>query len=131
MLRVVSRLRRSTSPLLVVGGFLAGVFLVFVGVSLVQELRRRYLLEQQIRALKADIEMREQHVQELTELKKYVSTDAYIERVAREKLNYQKSGERVVVLPETSRGQPTPAPSDAAPPTPSPARAWLKLLFGP
>jgi cell division protein FtsB len=110
---------------------LAGIFLVLVGMSLVQELRRRYLLEQQIRALRADIETSERRVQELTEFKRYIATDAYVERVAREKLNYQKTGERVVVLPETPPRLFMPEPAPSSPPVSSPARAWLNLLFGP
>lgn len=124
--------RRHSSPLLLLGALLAGAFLVLIGVSMAQEFRRRYVLQQHIQALRADIAARESRIQELQRLREYVATDAYVERVAREKFNYQKPGERVVVVPQA------PSPSPAAllqsgeePGVASPARAWFLHLFGP
>ncbi len=123
--------RRRTSPLLFLGALAAGAFLVLVGTSLVQELRRRYLLEQHIQSLRSTITAREQRIAELKRLKEYLATDAYVERTAREKLNYQKPGEKVVILPDGPSPTPTPVPRPQPVPGPSPARAWLRLLFGP
>lgn len=124
--------RRHSSPLLLLGALLAGAFLVLIGVSMAQEFRRRYVLQQHIQALRADIAARESRIQEFQRLREYAATDAYVERVAREKFNYQKPGERVVVVPQA------PSPSPAAllqsgeePRGPSPARAWFLHLFGP
>lgn len=122
---------RRTSPLFFLGALAAGMFLVLVGVSLVQELRRRYLLEQHIQALRATITGREQRVAELKRLKEYLATDAYVERAAREKLNYQKPGEQVVIVPHGATPSPLPSPVPRTIAGPSPARAWLRLLFGP
>lgn len=122
---------RRTSPLFFLGALAAGTFLVLVGVSLVQELRRRYLLEQHIHELRATITGREQRVAELKRLKEYLGTDAYVERAAREKLNYQKPGEQVVIVPEGATPSPLPVPAPRTTVGPSPARDWFRLLFGP
>lgn len=120
-----------SSPLLFLGAIAAGAFLVLFGVSLVQELRRRYLLDRHIQALRAEIEARERNSAELRRLKEYFGTDAYVERVARDKLNYQAPGEHVVVVPEARRPAEAPPASSLEPVRVSPARAWLELLFGP
>lgn len=123
---------RRSSPLFLLGALAAGAFLVLVGASLVQELRRRYLLEQHIQALRSTIDTREQRIAELKRLKEYLATDAYVERAAREKLSYQKPGEHVVIIPQAASPPPSPLPVTAqAPPGPSPAHAWLRLIFGP
>jgi len=127
---VTVRLFRRSSPLLFLGAIGTGAFLVLVGLSLVQEFRRRYLLEQHIRALRTDIEAREQHIEELRRLKEYLGTDAYVERVAREKLNYQKPGEQVVVVPEQPRPTPTATPAPLQTTRTSSAREWFILFFG-
>ena len=104
---------------------------MLIGVSMTKEFRRRYVLQQHIYTLRADIAARESRIQELQRLREYVATDAYVERVAREKLNYQKPGERVVVVPQA----PSPSPAALLPnreeSKSSPARAWFLLLFGP
>lgn len=126
-----SKGRRHSSPLLFLGALLAGAFLVLIGVSMAQEFRRRYVLQQHIHALRADIAARESRIQELQRLREYVATDAYVERVAREKFNYQKLGERVVVVPQAPSPSPAPLLPSGEDPGLSPARAWFLHLFGP
>jgi len=43
--------------------------------------------------------------QQLSELTKYLSTDEYAQRQAREKLNLKKEGEHVVVLPKSAEDE--------------------------
>lgn len=132
-MRQGARSLRSPSPLIFLGALLAGAFLVLIGVSLAKEVRRRVLLETHIRQLRADIEARERRIHELRSLLEYLGTDAYVERVARETLSYQKPGEQVVVVP--TEATPTPTATTALvpsrPPDPSPARGWFALLFRP
>lgn len=111
---------------------MAGAFLVLIGVSLAQEFRRRYLLEQQVRALRSDIEARGRKIADLKHIREYLSTDAYVERAAREKLNYRKPGEQVVIVPSAASPTPKtrPEPERQRASSPSPARAWFALLFG-
>ncbi len=120
-----------SSPVIFIGALLAGAFLVLVSVSLVQEFRRRAVLQQHMQKLRTNIEAREQRIGELKSLQEYLATDAYVERAAREKLNYRKTGEAVVVVPTIS--SPRPAPSLTVPQTAEsrPWREWLVLLFGP
>lgn len=68
---------------------------------------------------------------ELRRSLEYLATDAYVERAAREKLNYQKPGENVVVVPLLPSPPPSPAPSIRGSPGPPPWKAWFTLLFGP
>jgi hypothetical protein len=96
-----------------------------------QEFRRRYVLQQHIHALRLDIAARESRIQELQRLREYVATDAYVERVAREKFNYQKPGERVVVVPQAPRPSPAALLPNTEERSSSPARAWFFHLFGP
>lgn len=123
--------RRPNSPFLFLGALCAGAFLVLIGVSMTQEIRRRYVLQRHIQTLRADIATRESRIQELRRLREYVATDAYVERVAREKFNYQKPGERVVIVPDARGPSPAPIPSSEEDPSLSPARAWFLHLFGP
>lgn len=120
-----------SSPLLLFGTLVAGALLILVGVSLTLEFRRQVLFEQHVRSLRREIEERESRLEKLRRGLAYLSTDAYAERAAREKLNYQKPGERVIVVPEA----PTPTPDSALSPKPvlplQPWKAWVKHLFGP
>lgn len=113
------------------GALLAGAFLLLLGVSLAQEVRRRAVLQYHVETLRADIETREKRIAELRGLQEYLATDAYVERAAREKLNYRKPGEIVVVVPTIN--SPSPAPSLTVPQAADapPWRGWLALLFGP
>ncbi len=114
-----------------VGALLAGAFLVLVGISLAQEFRRRYILEQHVRKLRTDIEAREGRIAELRRTLEYLATDAYVERAARQKLNYQKPGENVVVVPRAPSAAPTPRPEVRGRAHPPVWRSWFALLFGP
>lgn len=109
---------------------LVGAFLVLVGVSLAQEFRRQARLGQQIRQLRADIRGREERITDLRRLREYLETDAFVERAAREKLNYQKPGEAVVVVPSVPVPSPTPRPEREQPQGPLPPRLWFELYFG-
>lgn len=131
---VPSPQRPRRSPFWVLWAFIAGVVAVFVSVSFVQEVRRRVLLEQHIRNLHQEIQARERRIADLKKLSEYLRTDAYLERAAREKLNYQRPGERVVVVPEADRpGRDAAAASRGAGAQDrhSPARQWWRLFFPP
>lgn len=119
------------SPLIFLGALAAGAFLVVVGVSMVQEIRRRYVLEQHIKTLRTDVAARESRIGELRRLREYLATDDYVERVAREKLNYRRLGERVVVIPAVPSPSPSPSPQPDEPTSVPPPRAWFRHLFGP
>lgn len=74
-----------------------GIFLV---VSLVQEMNRRWQVQREVAALEEDVREAQRKTIELDQLNQYFRTDDYQERVARENLNYRAAGEKVVLIPE-------------------------------
>jgi len=95
-----SRRSRSWWILFVLSG---GIIAVVVGISFAQEIQRRVALQRHVHQLQEEIQRREQRVATLQQFTEYLKTDAYQERAAREKLNYQRPGESVVVIPESGR----------------------------
>jgi cell division protein FtsB len=90
-------------------------------------------IKQQAQALQDKLERVQTEHHELELRKAYVQTDAYVEKVAREDLNYGRFGDSVVMVKHV--------PGVASPPTPQPAeqvdsrdgpqwQAWYDLLFG-
>ncbi len=78
----------------------AGIITVFILLALAQETNRRWQVQREVRRLEAEVGDMEKQVVELDQLNQYFRTQAYLERVAREKLNYQAAGEQVVLIPE-------------------------------
>jgi len=129
--RMQKRTRQKNSSFWLVTAFIAGIFVLLMGVSFGQELRRRIVLQQHVSELKRDIKDHEQKIADLKKLIEYLKTDSYIERAAHEKLGYQKVGEQVVVVPDG--GKVASAESIAAQgkkePVPIP-KQWWNLFFG-
>jgi cell division protein FtsB len=77
--------------------------------SLAQEINRRVQINREVALLETEVNRLERSIVELDNLNQYFKTDAYQERLAREKLNYVAEGEQVVLIPEEvveqSRGQ--------------------------
>lgn len=124
---------RSKSSWWFLGAFVAGVVVLFIGISFAQEIRRRVELQQHVQKLQGEIHEREQRIASLKELTEYLRTDAYQERAAREKLNYQRPNERVIVIPDSGAVLSAERENDAEPatrPVPIPQQ-WWELLFGP
>jgi len=80
--------------------FLLVVGLFGAGVSIARELRSSYEVSMQIRQLQSQIQELENHNTELAGLLTYLESPEYQEQEARQKLNLQKPGEHVVILPE-------------------------------
>lgn len=85
----------------IIPAFAGGVLAVLVGISFAQEVQRRIALQRHVQSLQEEIHRREKNIVTLEQLTEYLRTDAYRERAAREKLNYQRTGEQVVVIPES------------------------------
>jgi len=81
------------------------VLLVLISVALGKVIYRRYLIEQEIGAMREEIEKAEGKNKELSDLIAYFSTDAFREKMARQKLNLQRPGETVVALPVKKEGE--------------------------
>ena len=120
------------SPLWLVIAFLGGVLVLFMGISFAQEVRRRLVLKQHVQKLQQEIQTREQRIANLQQLTEYLRTDAYQERAAREKLNYQQPQERVIVIPESGavREAEVERGADERRRQVSIPRQWWELFFG-
>ena len=75
--------------------------LVFVMLITAKVLSQKHQIDSQIAKLQAEADKIKSNNEELGNLIKYLSTPEYQEKEAREKLNLQKEGEHVVVLPDS------------------------------
>ncbi len=94
-----------------------------------------YRVDRQVEWLRAEVAAEQEKNEALQERLAYVSSDAYVEEIARERLKMAKPGEKVVVVVPGSMEQPsvtTPMPATEAPEEePEPYwRQWWDLLFG-
>ena len=105
-------------------GVFAAVTLILL-VSLAEEMNRRLSVQHQIAALEQDAQRMERRVIELQHLNNYFGTDAYQERLAREKLNFSAPGEKVVLIPdEGATTAAANAPAEAVVQESIPLRWW-------
>lgn len=81
-------------------GTLAFIVVFILLVSLLQELNRRWQVQREVSQLEREVQDMQLSVMHLQNLNQYFATDDYQERLAREKLNYQAPGEKVVLIPE-------------------------------
>lgn len=111
---------------------IAGVVLLFILVSLAQELNRRWQYQREVERLKHEVFQSEQQLTELANLNTYFKTEEYKERLAREKLNYRAPGEKVILIPQDTT-QPTAAEATTGKPAPviSIPRRWWNAFFDP
>ncbi len=76
------------------------IIVLLLLVSLAQEMNRRLQIQREVQNLERQVREMERSVIELENLNTYFGTDDFKERLAREKLNYQSPGEKVVLLPQ-------------------------------
>ena len=137
------RLSPRLAPALIVGVILVLLYLLanFYRTSI-----ESYGLEQRAEAVQREIERLERDNQALATRVAQARTDAYVELLARERLNMIRPGDRPLVMlrdtqPGASPAQPVPTPTAAARPEPAldPATQlagfgyvgqWLNLFFG-
>jgi len=92
-----STLKRILSSKLILLGSL--ILLIFISIALGKAIYRRYAIHKEIAGIRQEIDKAEGKNKELSELINYFSTDAFQEKMARQKLNLQKEGETVVAIP--------------------------------
>ena len=78
----------------------AALIALFLVVSLVQEMNRRWQVQREVQRLEQEVKESQRKTIELENLNQYFRTDDYQERLARENLNYAAEGEKVVLIPE-------------------------------
>lgn len=109
--------------------------ILLLAVAVGQEISRRKSIQQEVSRLDQQIaEMQQRNVQ-LAQVLKDMTTDNYAEKEARKKLDMQRQGEKVVIVPKSEGSNEflIKRPSDAAMDEiviESPAHRWLTYLFG-
>jgi len=116
------------SPKLVLS--VAGVIVLFIFISLAQEMNRRLSVQREVAALESEAKALEKKLIEMENLNQYFRTDAFQELMARQKLNYSKPGEKVVLLPaeEPEREQAASGEAEERA-VPIPLR-WWRAFYG-
>jgi len=74
------------------------VLIVVIGVAAFKETKRMSAIDKEIAVLEEEARMVKQDNMKLTDRIAYFNTEAYQERIAKEKMNLQKEGENVVVI---------------------------------
>lgn len=111
---------------------IAGIVLVFILVSLAQELNRRWQYQREVDHLKQEVFQSEQQLTELANLNTYFKTEEYKERLAREKLNYRAPGEKVILIPQDdTQSTSAEVTADVTTPEFSIPRRWWNAFFDP
>ncbi len=105
--------------------------MLFLFFSLAQEMNRRLQVQHEVQKLQREVQDMQRTVISLENLNQYFRTDDYQERLAREKLNYQAPGEKVVLIPDGAFAKPeTTTPTKAAAIMSTPER-WWRAFFVP
>ncbi len=77
------------------------LLIMFVLYSLIGIIYKNYRVNEQIKSLAQEIEnLKQDNIDQESRIL-YYATNAYIEKTLREKLSYQKEGERIYALPRT------------------------------
>ncbi len=90
-------LHKFLSSKIVLAGSL--ILLLLISIALGKAVYRRHQIQKEIAQIKAEITQAEGQKKELEQLIAYLATDAFKEKMARQKLNLQRSGETVVAIP--------------------------------
>jgi len=77
------------------------LLLIFIGRAIIKEKKGQGETRQAITSLQSEIGQLEDQNMELASMIKYLRSNEFVEREAREKLSMQKEGEKVVIIPQT------------------------------
>lgn len=94
-----------------------------------REVKRQYRLAVEINALEEEIENFESKNKEISDLIAYFQTEGFQEKELRRKLNLQKPGEHVVVLPEDNKQIASDAGEEPEKMTEKNWEKWWKYFF--
>ena len=108
----------------------AGIVALLVFISLGQEMNRRLQIQREVERLERDVKELEKNIIAETNLNQYFRTDAFQERMAREKLNFQAEGEQVILIPSDFEVQVPENVADDAGRELSIPRLWWNVFFG-
>lgn len=102
MARLKSDLRTKifSSKIFIVCVFIA---LALIGKVTAKEFYQKYQIQKEISSLEEEIEKVEESNKEFSRMIEFLKTDSYLEREIRLKFNFQKPGEKAVVISKESR----------------------------
>lgn len=112
------------------------IFLVYMIVSTGQALWQNYQLDKELSKLREEHNRLQLHNRYLQNLIAYRKTDAFRDKQAREKLNYQKQGETVLIIPNDDISQFSEGNTNKQPENddtfrePTNAEKWWHFIFG-
>lgn len=115
-------------PKLIIG--VTVIVALTVLLSLAQEMNRRFQIQREVRRLETEVADMQRTITQLENLNQYFRTDDYQERLAREKLNYQAPGEKVVLIPDEARVMETEAEQATERVLPI-VEKWWRIFFVP
>lgn len=123
----VAALRQRTISVLVL------VVIAYLVLGSIKLIIGNYQLHQSTARLQSELAVVQQRNQDLKNLLAYYKTDSYKEKEARYRLNFQKPGERVVIVPvppdEDTTSITQPGVETEAPTPPSNPRQWWDYFF--
>lgn len=80
--------------------FIFLLIVIYLSINVCREIKQRLEVKKEIADLREEIANLSNENNQLNDLIEYFKTEEYVESVAREKLGYQKSGEKIVVFTE-------------------------------
>ena len=112
----------------------AAVFLIYMVVSTIQTFWQNYRIDRELARIREENAELKLHNQYLQNLIAYRKTESFQDKEARSKLNYQKPGELVLIIPEEDvdrfrEGNIKDQPDAATSHTPSNPEKWWQFLF--
>ncbi len=114
-------------PKIVVG--VTVVIVLFLLISLAQEMNRRIAIQREVSQFEQETQAMQKKVVELENLNQYFRTDAYQDRLAREKLNYRGEGEKVVLVPDIEAVTEEAKSLEVEPEEYSIPEKWWRMFF--
>lgn len=107
----------------------AVVVVLFILVSLAQEMNRRIQIQREVAELNQEVRGLDKEIAEMENLNQYFRSDAFQERMAREKMDYRAPGEEVVLIPEVLGKQTVVEESVVESVSVSIPERWWRLFF--
>src|SRR3989338_654878 len=105
------------------------LLIVFIGIAVVKERKSQKIVKEDINSLENEIAELDSRSFELTQMIKYLRSDEYVEREAREKLGMQKQGEQLIIVAENVNSLPVAGDHDLN--NKKNWQLWLGNFFGP
>lgn len=124
--RFIHRIMTSRGVLL-----LEGILIVIILIGITKEVVRRMSLRQEIATLEQQIAELQAQNRSLGEYVASINTESFREREARKRLNLQRPGETLLIVPEASGTSLVTSVASAAQPGTSNAKRWWLYFFSP